>query len=249
MRNPYGERNGSLVTASEVARGLSCGCLCPACGHRLQSHQGSIITPYFSHYRGCDCGASYQSALHMLAKDVLLEEKKILLPGLVVWSDISIARTGARPESETLVEPWTTINVDSVTLEKKLGRIVPDVLVKSNDRVLLVEIKVTHGIDVEKLSYIKSNNLNVIEFDFSKARGIVDKDHVRRVLTQSYRGATTGFGRGQWIHHHEMTRTIEKLTKQYIEKYSIKADDKGGESKTNYSYKPYHKRLPPVPKK
>jgi len=98
MRNPYGQKDGELLTASEVERGLACNCVCPACGHRLQSHQGKQRNPYFSHYRGSDCGAGYETALHLLAKDILLEEKKILLPELKVTSDISIAITGTRLE-------------------------------------------------------------------------------------------------------------------------------------------------------
>lgn len=158
----------------------------------------------------------------MLAKDVLLKEKKILLPELTVTSDISIAKMGTQLESKTLVKPWTVINLDSVTLEKRIGRIIPDVVVTKGDRVLLVEIKVTHGLDDEKLAYIKKENLNVIEYDFSNARGIIDRDHLRRVLTETYKGAKKGLGRGQWIHHHLMNQTIEKLTSQYIEKYSTK---------------------------
>jgi hypothetical protein len=239
MKNPYGKKDGQLVIASEVERGLSCGCLCPACDHQLQAHQGSIRTPYFSHYRGSDCGVGYETALHLLAKEILLEEKKILLPELKVSSESSIVLEGTFRETEVLVKPWTRITLDSVTLEKKIGRIIPDVIAKKNNRVLLVEIKVTHGIEDEKLAYIKRENLNVVEYDFSKARGIVEKKHIKQVLTKSYKGAKKGLGRGQWIHHYMMQETLEKLNQKYIDNNSRCQIEEKHESKSSYLYKPY----------
>lgn len=240
-RNPYGVRNGQLVTATEVARGLACDCVCPACGHRLQAHQGQQRTPYFSHYRGSDCGAGYETALHLLAKNILLEEKKILLPELEVTSDISIAIAIAntRLEREVLVKPWKRITIDSVDLEKRIGEIIPDVIIKKNNRVLFVEIKVTHGIDDEKLAYIKKENLNVVEYDFSKARGIVGETHVRKVLTNTYKGAKKGLGRGQWINHYLMQETIQKLNQRYIAKNPERLAKKP-QTNATYKYKPYH---------
>ena len=64
-------------------------------------------------------------------------------------------------------------------LEKRTGKIKPDVIVEKSGRVVLVEIKVTHGIDNEKMAYIKAKNLNVVEYDFSKDRGTVGKEHIK----------------------------------------------------------------------
>jgi hypothetical protein len=239
MYNPYGVRDGQLLTASEVAKGLLCDCVCPACGHRLQAHQGQKRAPYFSHYRGGDCGAGYETALHQLAKEVLLEDKKILLPELIVHSDASILASGTCWETEVLVDPWKRITVNSVSLEKRTGKIIPDVVIEKNGRVLLVEIKVTHGIDAEKLAYIQKENLNVVEYDFSKTRGIVGKAHIRKVLTNTYKGAKKGFGRGQWINHHLMQETICKLNQRYIAKNPGCLTKNSG-TKAPYEYKPYH---------
>ncbi len=238
MHNPYGLKDGKLLTASEVDRGLACNCTCPACEHRLQSHQGQKRAPYFSHYQGSDCGAGYETALHLLAKEVLLKEMKILLPELKVTSDASIAFTGTQLEEKTLVKPWQQITVDSVTLEKRIGKIIPDVIVKKGKRVLLVEIKVTHGIDSEKLAYIQEKNLNVIEYDFSKSIGIVDKKHITKVLTNTYKGAKKGFGRGQWINHYLMQETIEELNQVYISKNPRDLSKKPKKA-IPYAYKPY----------
>lgn len=218
MKNPYGIIDGKLVTVYEVERGLSSGCVCPACGHRLQAHKGKIKAPYFSHYRGSDCGVGYETALHILAKEILLKEKKILLPELKVTSDISIAIEDTYLEKEIIVKPWTIVELDSVELERKIDRIIPDVILKKRDRTLLVEIKVTHGIDDKNLEYVKNENLNMIEYDFSKIKGVIDEEHIKNVLTKSYKGAKKGHGRGVWINHHLMDSTKEALNERYISK-------------------------------
>jgi len=97
---------------------------------------------------------------------------------------------------------------------------------------------VTHGIDSEKLAYIKSENLNVVEYDFSKSRGIVNKEHIRRVLTNTYKDARKCLGRGQWINHYLMQETIKNLNLRYIAKNSVCVSRKA--EAAAYVYKPYH---------
>ncbi len=149
MKNPYGLKNSSLVKVTDVERGLACGCVCPACEHPLEAHRGTIRKSYFSHYRGSDCGAGYETAVHLMAKEILLQEKKILLPELVATIDVELLK-GSDLKTEIIVKPWTFVNLDSVYLEKKHGSIIPDVIVKKESHELLVEIKVTHGISKKK---------------------------------------------------------------------------------------------------
>jgi len=215
MLNPYGKKNGKLFTASkgEVERGLACNCVCPACGHKLVACQGKDKIDYFAHYKGSDCGAGYETALHVLAKETLYEEKKILIPELIVkYNPAGLEETVL--EQETLV-PVKSVQVDDVQLEKRQGEIIPDVIVKIQGKELLVEIKVTHGIDDKKKAYIRRNKLYVVEYDFSKIRGIVDKEHIKKVLTRTYDGAKKGFGRGEWINHPSCRKTLVKLIKQH----------------------------------
>jgi hypothetical protein len=197
------------------------------------------------------------AALHLLAKEVLLKERKVLLPELKLKSEKSIWMPGIDYETTLLVKPWQIVNIDSVELEVKIGNIIPDVIVRKKDRILFIEIKVTHGIDDKKLAYIKENNINVIEYDFSKSRNIIEEDHIKNVLTTSYKGAKKGFGRGEWVNHCKMKETIEQLNESYKEKVrkhkkselpinkepSIKSttdDIENAQIKKSYDYKPYH---------
>ncbi len=212
MKNPYGILNGQLITAADAERGLACNCSCPGCGAKLQAHKGQIRKPYFSHYKGDDCGAGIETATHMLAKKIIENERRLILPELIVypnWAALGYidqqyqeVATDIHSKYKTVIVPaWKRINVEKVSLEKKLGKIIPDVTVEVGGRVLYVEIMVTHGIDEDKLELIKKKNLNVVEYDFSKMKEVPDKTHLTRVLTSSYKGAKNGRGRSAWVNN------------------------------------------------
>jgi len=229
FENPYGLREGVLVTADQVESGLSCNCFCPACGKKLQAHKGTKKRAYFAHYRGSDYGYGLETATHLMAKEIIETEKVILLPAHEAhpnWKELEYIRKeypdlGYFPENlikKVIVKPWIKVKLDSVNLENKIGRIIPDIVVTAHDRVLYIEIKVTHGIDDSKLKYIQENNLNVIEYDFSKMAHTINKNHLLKVLTETYKGAKAGYGRAAWINHkdtlkfkYELTDNLRKL--------------------------------------
>ena len=123
-------KEGRLVTVHEVEeRGLACNCICPACGSKLQAHKGNVKQPYFSHYRGDDCGCGLETAVHLLAKEIIEKEKKVLLPELIAepdWSKLRYIEREYRNVDyskekirETIVKSWKEVYPDSVELEKK----------------------------------------------------------------------------------------------------------------------------------
>ena len=233
LKNPYGLRQGKLVTADEVERGLSCGCTCPACGENLQAHKGTKKRAYFSHYRGVDCGYGLETATHMMAKSIIEKEQRIILPSYIVepnWSELEYIKREYKninsfPDSSVrreIVKPWTKIKLDSVELEKKIGIIVPDVIVRVKESILFIEIKVTHGIDEKKLKFIQENNFNVIEYDFSKMANTIDSEHLKNVLTKTYKGAKKGYGLAKWINHKDTSKYTNELTQNLKKSYPPK---------------------------
>ncbi len=216
MKNPYGLKNGCLVSVNDVPRGLECGCICPACKQRLQAHKGAVRNQYFAHYRGSDCGYGYETALHLLAKDILAEEKRLLLPDLRVHSDLDIAIPGTCLESKVIVPPWKRICFEGVLLEERLGRIKPDLIMKKGQRELLVEIRVTHGIDDQKRAWLYEHGLSTIEFDLSKTNRFVGRQALRRVLIETY--GKRGLGRSTWVYHPLRETTEAELTDAYKRK-------------------------------
>jgi len=111
-----------------------------------------------------------------------------------------------------LVPAWYKLRVDEVLLEKRMGHIIPDLIAVTKGKQLFIEIKVTHGIDDKKLEFIEENELSVVEYDFSEMQDMIDYNHIKRVLTESYKGATKGRGLGRWVNHIGLQKAIEEVT-------------------------------------
>lgn len=155
----YALKENRLVHVDEVESGLKCDCYCPACRSQLIARKGSKMSHHFAHYNSEDCLLGYETSLHLAMKKIIEEFKVIKVPEIKVSFD-------------SYKKPWTIteskeLRVDKVLLEKKYGSIIPDVLLKIGNHELLVEVKVTHGIDNEKLCKIKDLEISAIEIDLS----------------------------------------------------------------------------------
>jgi len=74
-------------------------------------------------------------------------------------------------EKHYTLHPDRAINFDNITLERRTGDIIPDVVLSIKGRELLVEFAVTHFIDVVKQMRIERLGLPVIEVDLSEWYG------------------------------------------------------------------------------
>ncbi len=186
LLNPFGLKDGVLVHVDEVPRGLACGCVCPGCGGRLVARKGMVMAHHFAHAKGEDCAVGYETALHIAAKDALMEHRQITLP------PVEVKFTSYRAP---MVLPYPrTVSLESVVLEKRLGSIVPDVLARVDGEELLIEIKVTHAVDDEKLEKIRALNISTIEIDLSDLdRCLPLIDLKRHVIDESPRKT--------WLHN------------------------------------------------
>jgi hypothetical protein len=117
-----------------------------------------------------------------------------------------------------------TLELDDVRLERRLGRIVPDVIGNLGGRqiytegitdtwvndgfeeeiedtyslswplTLLVEVTVTHGIDEEKRQRIRELNLPTLEIDLSQLGGRITLENLRDLIVNQTVGK-------RWVHH------------------------------------------------
>ena len=166
----YAIKDNKLVHISEVKSGLGCSCYCPQCGSKLVANKGNKKIHYFSHYNYEDCRGSIETSLHMLAKEIIAEEKRIKLPALYLNFPNSY-------KEKELIEPEIIITVASVHLEKKIDDIIPDIIVDKGGHKLLVEIYVTHDIDENKLIKIKKAGYSTLSIDLNdKAKDITKAD-------------------------------------------------------------------------
>ena len=166
FRLPYGVREGKFLHISEVPNGLACGCECPACGDRLVARQGAVREHHFAHAGGHDCGTAVETALHLAAKEILERRKEIVLPS--VESDVRFHHYGGGVK-RVKHKPEKRQRLTSVALEYRIGNIVPDVVADVENRRLLIEVRVTHGIEPEKLKRIQDLDLSTVEIDLSRA--------------------------------------------------------------------------------
>jgi len=172
----YGIRDGRVVSISEIKpeeHGLRCKCVCPGCGAPLIANLGRIKQRYFSHKgEACDIAAAQQTALHMLAKEIIEDSKKLLFPGVFIekddyTDDIEDYRVQTRIPQTIEYRKAAIVKCDSVSLEKRISNIVPDIMVTAKGRGCLIEVAVTHFVDEEKEQKIKKIGLPLFEIDLS----------------------------------------------------------------------------------
>ncbi|MDD5581274.1 MAG: competence protein CoiA family protein [Methylobacter sp.] len=145
----YGMREGEVIHISEVKSGILQNCLCPKCGTLLIAKKGDIRKHHFAHYNYENCQGAQETALHLLAKDILYQEKCVCLPHL--------------PGT-----PATNIkSFDQVSLEVRELGLVFDALGYADNEKLAIEIKVTHEIDERKRQIVINHGIQMIEIDLS----------------------------------------------------------------------------------
>ena len=142
-------KDGKLVHIDTVPRGAECNCFCPNCKSALVAKNGGEKREHhFAHEANSDCLKGYQTALHLLGKEIILKEKQI--PIINEKFEIEF------------------INSDSIELEKKLDDIIPDVYALVNNKPVAIEILVTHEVDDNKYNKIQNHEITTFEIDLSK---------------------------------------------------------------------------------
>lgn len=219
----YGIRDGKVVCINEISeqeKGLKCNCTCPGCGMPLQAKLGQGKKQrHFSHNNNaCDTVIAHQSALHLLAKEIIEEEGKICLPPLTVRFnespkiDIDRDYYDELPQ-EIVYKESKIINCDNVTLEKKISDIIPDVIIETSGKQCLVEIAVTHFIDEEKNRKIKQLGLPVVEVDLSSVyESEITREEIRKILIDRPEFKT-------WIYNPKKKEAIRWAGSRYTEIY------------------------------
>ena len=104
-------RNGVAIKIEDVESGLKCGCVCPACGETLVAKKGKKMMHHFAHHAGHNCEYGYESSLHLAAKEILLQAKRMTLPAVYVPFPDSYKK-------DELVHPAKEIHIDKVELER-----------------------------------------------------------------------------------------------------------------------------------
>jgi hypothetical protein len=144
------KEDGKIVGVDKVPSGLACECVCTMCGHPLLAAKGDVYRHHFRHHAdGSTCSGGQETALHLLAKDIVMRASRILLPD-DEWRDIS-----------------------SGELEPALDDVRPDVLIHTPQGDVAVEIAVEHRTGEVKKARLAAMNLPAVEIDISVYRGVL----------------------------------------------------------------------------
>lgn len=219
-RVPFGTRpDGRLVDASEVARGKACNCLCPGCKLPLIARHGSVRAHHFSHASGAECANGAETALHLAAKQVLLESLQLTLPALTVSVSRQHSEFGTFEQSRTVIESRACL-VESAQAEVWLEGIRPDVVATLADGSLLaVEVKVTHQVDDDKQAEIERRALPCIEIDISPLLGMACS------IRELFDRVVLASDNKRWVFHAQRQRYAEELLSGYDEWLGRRRED------------------------
>lgn len=163
-------QEGDLVHVDKVPNGNDCGCVCPHCKSKLCAKNGGDSEKkihHFAHLSGADCVGAVESALHKMAKDILLETKCVFLP------DRFDGRSGELHHFDRV----------EVEFYDKDTRLRPDCIGYNDDDSLWVEFKRTHAVDTKKKGKIISAHISCIEIDLNSCQ--LDPIAVKEFLVNS----------------------------------------------------------------
>ena len=146
----YGMLDGELIHISEVKSGLAENCLCPKCGSFLVAKKGDIRKHHFAHYNFENCLGAQETAIHLLAKEILLQEKCVSL--------VSSATT----------DTHNLLRFNKLSIEVRGHGLVFDAVGYGEVNDLAIEIKVTHEVDSRKREIVVNNGIRMIEIDLSE---------------------------------------------------------------------------------
>lgn len=162
------DEGGALVHVDDVAKGAKCACHCPHCDAPLYAkNAGTQREHHFAHAHGHECEGAYESSLHLLAKEILQETGRIMLP-----------------RSNGGHFPTGSVRIRNVEIEKwdDYYGIRPDAEgIMDNGERLLIEFYVSHKVDGKKRQIIVDNHLKCIEIDINYQA--LDKAELKEFLT------------------------------------------------------------------
>ena len=167
---PFAKRNGTgeLVSPEQVSRGLSCDCSCPGCGRPVLAKQGTEKVWHFAHEKASHCSNGYEVSVHELAKQLLRDQKRLLIPALKAKAEARDAFGQLLTEERQLFGPGM-VRLEDCELSRRRelpdDSVTPDVTGHVKDREILIEITVFHRLMPEKEARLRQTGLACLLID------------------------------------------------------------------------------------
>ena len=198
MKIPFGMRRSDnrMVGPELVSNGLSCDCVCSSCGLPLISKQGKIKEWHFAHASGAECSHGVESAIHKMAKQMIMDRGQVCLPQFTLYRPIQGATWSRQLNAD--VQAGGLIELLDCREEVKLEARTPDILATMpNGQPLAIEVAFKHFCDQEKIEWIKRCNLTTLEIDIFIPPS-TPANEISKILEERLFTATTN---AHWLHH------------------------------------------------
>lgn len=217
----YGLKDGQIVHIREAARGLSCDCVCPVCGDRLEARKGERNRYHFAHYTQTKCPYAAETAVHLAAKEILATEGGMWLPEFVFTATAAGGGGRQLTHSETL-ETERVMRFHSVHIEYRTEDVVPDLIVTDAEtgNEVFIEIYVSHKVNAAKLEKLRRLGVAVIEIDLHNVAHNLDPDTLHRLLVEKS-SSHEEKKRKKWIAHPGMERVRQELQRKVDESIAL----------------------------
>lgn len=124
-----------------------------------------------------------ETLLHLEVKKILSEARQIRVPEIQCYV-LRTADDGYDIE-KSVNYPSVTIPLTEVVLEKRFGRLIPDVTARTTEEhghVLLIEVTVTNAIDRERHEQIRANKMPTVEIDLSRVGGLMSRAELKELV-------------------------------------------------------------------
>lgn len=240
----WGLQDGQIVHVDDVLNGIRCGCICPDCEKPLiaVNNPSNRKAHHFQHQSLSDCRFAYETALHYMAKDIILSTMTLAVPD-VEFVLHNKANAYYQRSPEKIPEKYIRmkkLQLDSVEVEKSAGSFRPDLKCVVAGRVFYIEIAVTHFVDEGKGKKIFQDGTPLLEIDLSGVERGVHKDKLLSMLSGDISCM-------QWIFNRKMQErraaAIQKsqVVQQFVNRHE-QTHKVYGHSPVVYDC-PLHKRL------
>lgn len=215
MQLPFGLRvsDSRMVAPTEVPNGEGCGCVCPGCNAPLVAKQGAVKEWHFAHARGAECANATESALHKMAKQLIMDRRQIYVPGREWTRKISGPHDEFSHEfawQKTLVveiQVEGLIGLSNCVEEERVENRRPDVLAYIDGNPIAIEVAATHFCDAEKLAWLKERNLTTIEIDIGLPPSIPLIDILPVLEARLFQTAAHSV----WLYHAGDSEALKRL--------------------------------------
>ena len=164
----YALRNDELLHISKVENGASCDCICPSCHqHLIARNKGLVREHHFAHAGNLTCKGAYETALHLLAKQVFVKSKTIYLPHFYWNYDHKSKNSSfAFPSAFKREIIFETVILEQNVVEGD-AQVRPDAIGSLNGRQIYIEFANSHFIEPGKREKLKQLGIACIEIDLA----------------------------------------------------------------------------------